>query len=91
MTQREFTPAEFAECAAQAVDNWDWDIEAESPRSGEYVEIMKEALDFDAEYAKEQFADDDGIIRLDRAYIDVWDKLHEFAINCADNARLVGR
>lgn len=86
MNQREFTPQEFAEAATEALENWDWDVEAEEGRrSEEYIAAMKDALDFDAEYAASTFADDDGLIRLNRAYSDVWDKLYEFAKNCADN------
>lgn len=87
MAQREFTPQEFAQYAEDALENWDWDIEAkEGRRSEKYIADMKEALTFDAEYAVSTFADDGGVIRLDRAYGDVYDKLYEFAKNCADNA-----
>lgn len=92
MTQREFTPAEYAECARQALGNWDFDAELDNGRSEQWCQDFKEALDFgntteaQEAYAADSFADDDGVIRLDRAYSDVWDKLYEFATNCADNA-----
>lgn len=95
MTQREFTPAEFAECAVQALENWDFNVETDNGRSVAWCENFKEALNFGnttearIEYAAGTFADDDGIIRLDRAYGDVWDKLYEFATNCADNAEVI--
>lgn len=89
MAQRTFTPAEFAQAAAEAIENWDFNAYTDDGRSPQWVADFKEALDFGSEaeeYAARQFADDDGMIHLDRAYSDVWDKLHEFATNCADNA-----
>ena len=81
MNQREFTPAEFAQAAADARDNWDWNAEAENS-SPDIAKAMQEYLDFGDDatnYARTQFADDDGIIRIDRAFSDVWDMLDEYS------------
>lgn len=88
-TQRTFTPAEFAEAAAAALDNWDWSVEAQEGRSPAYIAAMKDALDFGsnpAEYAANNWTDDNGEIVLPNGFSDVWDFLYEFAVSTADNS-----
>jgi hypothetical protein len=75
-TGRLFTASEIAECAKEAKDNWDFD-QIEN-RSQKYISAMKEALDFDEEYAQELWCED-GPMDLDSAYTDIWDFLDEFA------------
>lgn len=78
---REFTPAQVVQAAIDAVDNWDWDIEEDGP------ELREQLEGWDAEFVRKTFADDDGIVRLDRAYKDIWDKLDEYARATLQNVR----
>jgi len=80
--QRVFTGKEIAQCAKDALDNWDFDVELENGRSPEYVAAMKDALTFDANYAAELWCED-GPMELNRAYGNIWDFLDEFANNMA--------
>jgi hypothetical protein len=82
--QKVFTPEEYAQCAAEALENWDWDIELEN-YSSEEVEAMKEALRFDADYARKGFSDDDGLIRISPTLGNVWNNLDEFAHSTASS------
>ena len=88
-TQKTFTLAEFADAAAQALDNWDWNVEAQEGRSPAYIAAMKEALNFGdnpAEYAANNWAGKDGMIEIGKGFSDVYDMLYEFAVSTADNA-----
>jgi hypothetical protein len=72
-----------------ALENWDFQALIDDGKSPEWVEAYKEALDFGGDpvnYAKNTFAEDDGLIYLNKAYNNWWDKLEEFATNAADNA-----
>lgn len=81
-TSRIFTPAQIAECAAEALDNWDFGVELDNGRSPKFVKAMKEALTFDEEYAQKLWGKE---MDLDSAFSDIWDFLDEFARNMADS------
>jgi len=81
---RLFTAKNIAECAKEALDNWDWDVELDN-NSPKHVEAQKEALRFDEDYAAELWCED-GPMELDRAYSDIWDFLDEFSKNIADQS-----
>lgn len=89
MSTKTYTPAEIADAAAQALDNWDWNVEAQEGRSPAYIAAMKDALDFGSDpvaYAANNWAGDDGMIEIGKGFSDVYDFLYEFAVSTADNA-----
>lgn len=81
-TGRMFTASQIAECASEALDNWDFEVEIDNGRSPKFVKAMKEALDFNEEYAQELWGNE---MDLDSAFSDIWDFLDEFARNMADS------
>lgn len=79
---REFSPDQVIEAANDALDNWDWDRGVDNRIAEGDEGICKEFLsNWDKNYVINSFADNDGVIRLDRAYKNVWDWLDEFMIS----------
>ena len=78
-TGRFFTAASIAECAAGALDNWDFDV---IEGSEEYKAAYKSALEITEEDAAELWCED-GPMDLDSAFSDIWDFLDEYATNAA--------
>ena len=69
-----FTPKQITEAAKTALDNWDFEVYAENGETAEQVEARKEALNFDEDYAIENWEDG-----LDCD--DIYDYLEEFSTN----------
>lgn len=88
------TPELLAEMAQAAWENWDMDAldcgELMGQERKEYVEAYREALNFGGDpvdYAKRNWANDDGLIEYAGGQnVDWWDWLEEFATATADNA-----
>ena len=78
--QREWTPEQLAEAAQDALDNWEWDAETLSEvesqeESNDKKAIVESMTDVDAN--RDSYADDDGIIRINRVFSDIWDWISE--------------
>lgn len=71
--QREWTAEQLAEAAQDALDNWEWEV-FEEGRDGRKAEVLAMT---DIDYCRTSFADDDGIIRLEKAFKDVWEWIDE--------------
>ena len=84
-SKRTFNPAEIAQCAKDALDNWDFDIEADMDRSPEFIQAMQDALDIDEDGAVDLWCQD-GDLELSPAFGDIWDMLYEFSQNMASQS-----
>lgn len=88
------TPELLAEMAQAAWQNWDMEAldcgKLVGQERKQYVEVYREALNFGGDpvnYAKQNWANDDGIIEMvNSEKPDWWDWLDEFATSTADNA-----
>ncbi len=72
--QREFSIPQFTQAVWDAIENWDWEAEGDFG-----LRMLSALVGIDEDYVAGVFADDDGVVRIDRAYNNVWDKIDEFA------------
>lgn len=86
--QREWTPEQLAEAAQDALDNWEWDVYLEigdgddgitSAELEERRDDRKSIIEgmTDAEANRTSYADDDGVIRIEPQYGNIWHWLDE--------------
>ena len=74
---RTFTPEQMAQCAKDALENWDYES-VYPPLNPKEIEDRLEILNLTADECARLWADDTGLIYLDRAFENVWDMLDEF-------------
>lgn len=79
---RIFTASQLAEAGQSALDNWDWDVEADEGKSEKAIAAMREALDITTDEAEQNWGEE---MDLDTAFGDIWDFLYEFAVSTAAN------
>jgi hypothetical protein len=87
MPKRIFTAEEIVECAQEALDNWDFEIELENGRSERFIQAQRDALGFDLEYARDTWCYH-APMSLGAAYSDIWDFLYEFSVNMASQVEV---
>lgn len=80
-SQREFSIPQFTQAIWDAIENWEWEVE-----NGDGLKMLAALAGIEEDYVRSVFADDDGVIRINRAYKNVWDKIDEFARSTAANS-----
>ena len=86
--QREWTTQQVAEAAQDALDNWEWDVYLEDEQAGQDAsqeereasrdnrKAQLEAMT-DPDYIASSYADDDGVVRIEKQYGNIWSWLDE--------------